>query len=179
MNKKVLIISSSYRTKGNSARLAEEFFKGASEAGNEVELISLHDKNIAFCRGCLACQRTKRCAVPDDADIIREKMLRADVLVFATPVYYYGISGQLKTLLDRCNPLYSSDYKFRDVYLLFAAAENSEEAEKRTLDSFDGWVVCFEKARLKGYVFCGGVNGVDDIDGNPKLEEARNMGRTI
>ena len=179
MNKKVLVISSSYRTKGNSARLAEEFAKGAAEAGNEVEFISLHDKKIGFCRGCLVCQKTKKCVISDDADMIREKMLHADVLVFATPVYYYGVSGQLKTLLDRCNPLYSSDYRFREIYLLFAAAEDSEEAEKRTLDGFDGWVVCYEKAHLAGYVFCGGVNDVGDIEGNQKLDEAYQMGKFI
>ncbi len=179
MNKKVLIVSSSYRTKGNSARLAEEFYKGAKEAGNEVEFLSLHDKTIGFCRGCLVCQKTKRCVISDDADSIREKMLHADVLVFATPVYYYGISGQLKTLLDRCNPLYSSDYKFRQIYLLFAAAEDGEEAEQRTLANFDGWVVCYEKAALFGHVFCGGVNDVGDIEGNPKLGEAYEMGRSV
>ncbi len=179
MKKKVLVISSSFRTKGNSARLAEEFMKGAVEAGNEVEFLSLHDKKIGFCRGCLVCQKTKKCVIADDADMIREKMLHADVLVFATPVYYYGVSGQLKTLLDRCNPLYSSDYRFRDIYLLFAAAEDGDDVTQRTLANFDGWVVCYEKARLAGYVFCGGVNDVGDIEGSPKLEEAYQMGKSI
>lgn len=178
MKKKVLIISSSFRTNGNSTRLAEEFSRGAKEE-NDVEFISLHDKKIAFCRGCLACQKTKRCVIFDDADKIREKMLQADVVVFATPVYYYGVSGQLKTLLDRCNPLYASDYKFREVYLLFTAAEDSEEAEKRTLAGFDGWVVCYDKAHLAGYVFCGGVNDVGDIEGNINLEKAYQMGKSI
>ncbi len=179
MDKKVLVISSSYRTKGNSARLAEEFVKGAAEAGNDIEFISLHDKNIGFCRGCLTCQKTKRCIIHDDADMIREKMLHADAVVFATPVYYYGISGQLKTLLDRANPLYASDYRFREIYLLFAAAEDGEDAEKRTLAGFDGWVVCYDKAHLAGYVFCGGVNDVGDIEGNQKLEEAYRMGKSL
>ncbi len=179
MKKKVLVISSSFRTKGNSARLAEEFARGARDGGNDVELISLHDKKIAFCRGCLACQTTNKCALSDDADAIREKMLRADVVVFATPVYYYGISGQLKTLLDRCNPLYRSDYRFRDTYLLFTAAEEDEDVAKRVLGNFDGWVVCYEKAHLAGYVFCGGVTGVGAIEGNKKLEEAYHMGASV
>ncbi len=179
MNKKVLIISSSFRTKGNSARLAEEFAKGASEAGNEVEFVSLHDKKIAFCRGCLVCQKTKRCAILDDADLIREKMLHADVLVFATPVYYYGLSGQLKTLLDRCNPLYCSNYRFREIYLLFAAAEDDEDVADRTLKNLDGWVVCYPEAHLKGDIFCGGVNDVGDIEGNPRLQEAYEMGKSV
>ncbi len=179
MSKKVVIVSSSYRTNGNSAKLAKEFYKGAVDAGNEVEFISLHDKKIAFCRGCLYCQQAKKCAISDDADMIREKIQNADVVVFATPVYYYGISGQLKTLLDRCNPLYASDYKFRDVYLLFTAAEDSEELVQRTLLNFDGWMVCFPNAGLKSYVFCGNVGGIGDIDGNPKLQEAYNMGHDL
>lgn len=106
-------------------------------------------------------------------------MLNADVIVFATPVYYYGISGQLKTLLDRCNPLYCDDYKFRDIYLLFTAAIDSEEVVTRTLASLDGWLVCFEKAHLAGYIFCGGVTDPGDIENNIKLEEAYKLGKSL
>lgn len=136
--KNILIISSSYRKNSNSGSLASAFFKGVIETDNDVKLIFLQNKEIAFCRGCLACQETKRCVILDDADKIRAEMLNADVIVFATPVYYYGISGQLKTLLDRCNPLYCDDYKFRDIYLLFTAAIDSEEVVTRTLASLDG-----------------------------------------
>ena len=110
------VIVGSPRRNGNSAKLAEEFRKGAVEAGNEVDFISLHDKTISFCKGCFACLETHRCVIHDDADIIREKMLHADVIVFATPIYYYEMSGQMKTMLDRGNPLYSADYAFRDIY---------------------------------------------------------------
>lgn len=126
MSKKVLIISTSPRKNGNSAKLAEEFRKGAAEAGNDVGFISLHDKTISFCKGCFACLETHRCVIHDDADIIREKMLHADVIVFATPIYYYEMSGQMKTMLDRGNPLYSADYAFRDIYMLSTAAEDEE-----------------------------------------------------
>jgi multimeric flavodoxin WrbA len=95
MSKKVLIISTSPRKGSNSDALADEFAKGAMDAGNEVEKVSLIGKDIQFCRGCLACQKTKRCVIHDDADtIVQEKMLLADVLVFATPIYYYEMSGQ-------------------------------------------------------------------------------------
>ena len=107
--KRVLVISSSLRKDSNSEQLAVSFADGASSAGHEVELVSLRDKEIRFCVGCLACQKTQRCFMHDDADAIREKMLYADVLVFATPIYYYEMSGILKTLLDRANPLYSSN----------------------------------------------------------------------
>ena len=108
MNKKILIVTSSLRANSNSDALAQAFAQGAREAGNEVETITLKVKNIAFCKGCMSCQKTLKCAIRDDANEIAEKVKCADVIVFATPVYYYGISGQLKTLLDRCNPLFLS-----------------------------------------------------------------------
>lgn len=113
MNKKILVITTSLRPNSNSDILAEAFITGAREAGHEVEKISLKDKSIGFCRGCLACQKTKNCVIQDDAGEIVEKMLHADVLVFATPVYYYEMSGQMKVILDRANPLYTADAPLR------------------------------------------------------------------
>ena len=124
MSKKVLVISTSPRKGGNSDVLADEFVRGAQEGGNSVEKITLNDKMIGFCKGCLACQSTRRCVIRDDADAIAQKMLTADVIAFATPIYYYGMCGQMKTMLDRSNPLFSADYAFRDIYLLSAAAES-------------------------------------------------------
>lgn len=123
MSKKVLVISTSPRKGGNSDVLADEFVRGAQEGGNSVEKVTLYDKTIGFCKGCLACQSTRRCVIHDDADTIAQKMLTADVIAFATPIYYYGMCGQMKTMLDRSNPLFSADYAFRDLYLLSAAAE--------------------------------------------------------
>ena len=101
MNKKVLIISSSPRKGGNSETLAAAFAKGAREAGHQVETVYLREKQVGFCKGCLACLKLGHCVIQDDAVDIAAKMHDADVLVFATPVYYYCVSGQLKTMLDR------------------------------------------------------------------------------
>ena len=101
MSQKVLIISCSPSRGANSEILAGEFGRGAREAGHEVELISLRDKQIGFCKGCLACQKTGRCVLHDDADQIARKMLNAEVIAFATPVYFYEMCGQMKTMLDR------------------------------------------------------------------------------
>lgn len=128
MPKHILVISTSPRKGGNSETLANEFIRGAEESGNHVEKICLYDKTISFCKGCLTCLKTRTCIIHDDAEIIAQKMKTADVLVFATPVYYYEMSGQMKTMLDRANPLYDSDYQFRDVYLLAAAAEDEDTA---------------------------------------------------
>ena len=105
MRKKILVLSTSPRKGGNSDTLADEFIRGAREAGHDVEKISLFDRDIQFCKGCLSCQKTQRCIIQDDAAAIVQRMCTADVLVFATPIYYYGMCGQMKTLLDRANPL--------------------------------------------------------------------------
>jgi multimeric flavodoxin WrbA len=177
--KKVLVISTSPRIGGNSDTLADKFAKGASEAGNDVEKISLSGKNIRFCQGCLACQKTQRCVIRDDADVIEQKMEQADVLVFSTPIYYYEMSGQMKTMLDRGNPLYSADYKFTDVYFIATAAEDGEEVYSRAVSGLEGWIECFERAHLSGVVFAGGVTDVGEIAGHPALEKAYEMGKNV
>ncbi len=177
--KNILVIKTSPRKGGNSDVLADAFIKGATNAGNNVEEVSLIGKEIAFCKGCFACQKTHRCIIHDDADNIRELMLNADVIVWATPVYYYSCSGQMKTMIDRANPLYSADYKFRDVYLLATAAEDEDYTVEGTVKVCQGWVDCFEKASLKGVVFAGGVNDKGDIKGHKALSEAEEMGRKI
>lgn len=176
MSKNVLIISSSLRKGSNSEVLADEFLKGAKEAGHNAEKISLAGKTINFCKGCLACNKTLKCVICDDSREIVEKMRNADVLVFATPVYYYSVCGQLKTLLDRANPLFASDYKFRDIYLLATAAEDEAETVKGTETAVQGWVDCFEKANLKKTIFAGGVNDAGDINGHIALKEAYQTG---
>ena len=169
--KRVIVISTSLRHGSNSDMLAEKFVEGAKAAGNEVEKISLVGKNIQFCKGCLGCQ--------DDVNDIMEKVLKADVICWATPIYYYEMSGQMKTLIDRMNAMYEQDYLFRDVYLLTTAAEDEEQTPKRAETGLTGWIDCYPKSRLAGTVFCGGVNSPCEIEGNPKLKEAFELGKSI
>ena len=177
--KKVLIVSTSPRAHSNSEALAEAFAEGAREAGHEAEVISLRGKTVNFCRGCFVCQEKLRCVIRDDADAICQRALSADVLVFATPIYYYEMSGQLKTLLDRLNPLFPSDYAFREVYLLTAAAEDEDTVPQRAVSGLEGWIECFERARLAGTVFMGGVTAAGEKPAHPALEQAYRMGREI
>ena len=167
--KNILIISTSLRKDSNSEVLADEFAKGANEAGNAVESINLTDKNIGFCRGCLACQKTHKCVIRDDMIELAEKAKNADVLVFATPIYYYGMSGQMKTLLDRCNPIFGSDYRFREIYLLATATDEDESAMDGAVTGLKGWISCFGKAELTK-VICGtGVSDSDEMKSHPEL----------
>ena len=177
--KKVLIISTSPRKAGNSQALADAFMKGAKDANNLVEKVELYDKKINFCLGCLACQKSGQCVIKDDANAIVEKMRDADVLVFATPIYYYAMSGQMKTMLDRSNPLYESDYKFTDIYLLASAADEQDEAVEGAVKGLLGWISCFPRTHLAGVVFGGGVDEVGKIEGHPALDKAYELGKAI
>lgn len=177
--KKILIISSSPRKNGNSELLVKEFANGALEKGNQVEIIYLREKQYSFCKGCLACQKIKHCVIDDDAVEIASKMHDSDIIVFATPVYYYSVSGQLKTILDRANPLFGTDYKFNDIYILATAAENGTGTFDGVEKAIQGWVDCFERAKISGTVFAGGVNDINDIKGNEILKQAYELGKTV
>ena len=177
--KRVIVISTSLRHGSNSDMLADKFIEGARSAGNDVEKISLIGKEIQFCKGCFACQKLGRCVIKDDVNDIMAKVLEADVVCWATPIYYYEMSGQMKTLIDRMNAMYPLDYKFRDVYLLTVAHEDEEETPKRAEMGLTGWIDCFPESRLAGRLFCGGVNAPREIEGNAKLQTAYEMGKGI
>lgn len=178
--KKVLVITCSLRHESNSEMLADAFIAGATLAGHKVEKISLQGRTINFCTGCLVCQKTLRCVIHDDADAIAQMMKDADVLVFATPIYYYEMAGQMKTLLDRANPLFPADYAFRDVFLLASAAENEASAVDGAISGLQGWISCFEKSRLAGVVRGIGVTDPGEMrDKKQILNEAFLMGRNI
>ncbi|EWM52194.1 flavodoxin family protein [Ruminococcus flavefaciens] len=180
MSKKVLVISSSLRNKSNSEILARQAAKGAEDAGHDVEFITLKDKTLNFCKGCLACQKTMRCVIRDDASEICEKVGNAEVLIFANPIYYYELCGQLKTLLDRCNPLYPSDYKFRDVYLITASAEDGDEVCQTAKGGLQGWVDCFEKARLVKVLSGGGLSVPAEAEQSEEyLKATYELGRNV
>ncbi|MBQ7496172.1 MAG: flavodoxin family protein [Bacteroidaceae bacterium] len=177
--KRVIVISTSFRRGSNSDMLADNFVEGAKAAGNDVEKISLTGKDIQFCKGCLGCQKLGKCVIKDDVNDIMAKVLEADVVVWATPIYYYEMSGQMKTLIDRMNAMYSQEYKFRDVYLLTTATDDDPETPKRAETGLGGWIACFPESRLAGTLFCGGVSGPRAIEGNPKLQEAFELGKSI
>ena len=179
MSKKVLIISTSLRNNSNSDALAKAFAKGAKEAGHQVTEISLKNKTVGFCKGCLACLKLGYCVIKDDAVEIAKQMHDAEVIVFATPIYYYEMAGQMKTMLDRANCLYGTDYAFKDIYMLSTAAEDEDGVDSRAVSGLEGWIACFERAKLAGTVFAGGVDGAGTIFGHKALNDAYNKGKAV
>lgn len=181
MSKKVLILSSSPRRGGNSDTLCDEFMQGAIEAGNEVEKIFLRDKTIHYCTGCSTCSlHQKPCPQKDDAAEIIEKMLASDVIVLGTPVYFYAMSAQLKTFLDRCCGLYT-EMKNKELYFIAAGAEGEESLQnlERVFDNLMGFVDCLENPVVKGKILATSVWHVGEIKGNPALQEAYEIGKQV
>ena len=122
-----------------------------------MSVISLKGKRINFCTGCFVCANTHRCVQRDDAAWIAERVKDADTIVFATPVYCYEMSGQMKALIDRMTPLAGTDYNFRNVYMLSTATETEEWVPRAAVEGLKGWVACYPKAEFGGALFCGGL----------------------
>lgn len=162
--RKVLIISTSLRNNSNSDILARECERGARDVGLDVDYVSLKGKDIKYCIGCLSCQKTNKCVLNDDVADIMAKVKEAEVIVYATPIYYYEMCGQMKTLLDRLNPLYTSDYKFRDIYMIATAADDGDTTFDKAYSGLCGWVDCFNKASLKGIVTGGGIDEAGSVN---------------
>lgn len=177
MSKKILAISSSFRKGGNSDMLCDQFIRGAQEAGNDVEKIFVNDYKINFCRGCGACNITHKCVQKDDMSVILDKMIEADVIVLATPVYFYNMNGQMKTLIDRTVPRYE-EMRNKDFYYILAAADESQANMQKVIQSFRGFTEdCLEGAKEKGIIYGTGAWQIGDIMGSPAMEEAYKMGK--
>ena len=179
MAKKVLILSASARKAGNSDLLADQFMKGAVEAGNEVEKIFLAQKKIGYCLGCNFCKKNGgTCAIKDDMNEVLEKMLEADVIALASPVYYYNVNAQLKTLIDRTYAKFM-DLKNKEFYFILSCADESNESVDQAVEALRGFTICLPGSVEKGIVY--GVNAPDhgDIVGTKAMDEAYQMGKEI
>lgn len=178
MTKKVLIISSSPRKGGNSDTLCDRFMQGAREAGHTVEKLMLRDKDVRYCTGCGVCNTGRPCVQRDDMAEIQERMVGADVIVLATPVYFYTMSAQLKTMIDRTCPRYT-EISGKDFYFIATMAETDLTMMERTFDSLRGFLDCLEDPHEKGVIRAAGVWKKGEIDGHPALQEAYEMGRNV
>ena len=173
MSKKIMVLNGSPRAKGNTAELIKAFTEGAESAGHTVTCFDLQKMNIHPCLGC--CGGGKNCNSP----CVQKDDKEADLVVLASPLYYWTISGQLKAALDRlfavaeCNENYANPIK--ECALIMAAEGNGFQETLYWYDNLMkhlGWTD-------KGKVLCGGVFNVGDIKGNPKLDEAREFGKNI
>jgi multimeric flavodoxin WrbA len=179
MIKKVLVLSASPRRGGNSDLLCDQFILGAKESGNQVEKILLRDKEINYCLACDACQGNGgNCVQKDDMTEVLDKIIDADVIVMATPVYFYTMSGQMKTLIDRTYSRYLA-ISNKEMYFIMTAADSRMQAMERTLEGFRGFTSCLEGAKEKGIIYGTGAWNLGDIIGLPAMKQAYEMGKAI
>lgn len=179
MKKKVLVLSSSPRRGGNSDLLCDQFINGSMEAGHNTEKVFLRDKKINYCTGCGVCiDRKGKCSQKDDMSEILDKMVAADVIVMATPVYFYTMSGQMKTLIDRCCARYT-EISNKEFYFIVTAADDSIPAMERTLEEFRGFTYCLDEPEEKGIIYGVGAWNKGEIKGKPAMEEAYKAGMLV
>ena len=177
--KKVLILAGSPRKNGNSAALCQEFARGARETGNEVEIIYLRDKKIGYCVACYYCKdHDGVCIIKDDMAEILDKMNAADIIVMASPVYFYSIDAQMKALIDRTVTQW---LKIRDktFYYIMTAAEDSDWVMDCTLECMRGLAKCLKGSSEGGVIYGKGVYEAGAIKDMPIMREAYEMGKTV
>jgi len=179
MAKNVLILSGSPRRGGNSDTLCDRLMDGAREAGHEVEKIFIRDKKINYCTGCGTCfQGEKPCPQKDDMSALLDKMIAADAIVMATPVYFYTMNGQMKTLIDRTCARYT-EINDKDFYFIMTAADGNKKLLERTLEEFRGFTYCLEGANEKGVIYGTGVWQKGEVTSKPVMNDAYKMGFNI
>ena len=177
MSKNILILSASPRKNANSDILCDEFMKGAREAGHEVEKIRLAERHINYCTGCCSCiGKPGRCVQADDMNGILEKILAADVLVLASPVYFHSFNGQMKTFMDRVCPIYPLIHD-KDVYFIVAAAGGNLPVGN-AFKTFRIFTDCLDVTE-KGTLAVTGVWGEGGVKGKTVCNEALAMGRAV
>ena len=179
MSKKVLILSGSPRRGGNSDLLCDEFMRGAKEAGNEVEKIRVAEKQIGYCTGCYYCKKSGGvCVKKDDMADVLQKMIDADVIVLASPVYFYSIDAQLKAVIDRTAARWR-EVENKEFYYIVTCADDETASAERTLECFRGYADCVEGAKEMGVIYGIGVFEPGTVKDTPAFKEAYEMGRGV
>ena len=178
MSKKVLILSGSPRKGGNSDLLCDEFLRGAAEAGHAVEKIFIHDKKIGYCNACYACRDTGVCVIKDGMSEVLDKMAWADVIVMASPVYFYSIDAQMKAVIDRTLAQWTK-LPDKEFYYIMTAADEDQSAMDTTLACFRGFAVCLKNAKEKGVLCATGVYEAGAVRNTAHMKAAYEMGRNV
>ncbi|XBX04825.1 flavodoxin family protein [Enterocloster clostridioformis] len=190
--KKILIVLGGGRPKGNTRQLVNAFMKGAEESGHHVELISLNEIQVNGCTGCNACRFGKPCVQKDDFNHMVPKIKEADLIVFASPLYFWTISSKIKAFIERFYCIAEEDpappfgryekYPVKDSTLLMTAADNFfwtfDQAESYYYHTVVRYIGFHDRGTLLAGG-CGDTNGKPQIDKTSHLEEAYLFGRNI
>ena len=182
--KKILILNGSPRINGNTHALISEFANGAKSSGHEVKIFDLDKMNIHGCKGCLKGGKDKEspCTQKDDMLKIYPFYKEADIIVFASPMYYWSFSAQLKMSIDRLFAVTEIDPNYKTPYkecIMLMAAEGDDKNNFEPVIQYYKSLIKFLGWKDLGYLFAGGVFNIGDIKGKQELKEAFEMGKLI
>jgi len=152
--------------------------KGAVEAKHKVEKVVLAEKKINYCTGCYACWGNGQCAQKDDMAPILDSMIAADVIVLATPVYFYTMCAQMKTVIDRTVARYTKITN-KEFYFIMTAADSNKAALERTIEGFRAFTSCLRGAKEKGIMYGTGAWEIGDILTSRAMKQAFEMGKSL
>ena len=181
MPKKIVILNGSPRKNGNTSALVQAFREGAESAGHTVTEFHLASMDIHPCKGCWGGGKDSAhpCVQRDDMEQIYPAYKEADIVVLASPLYYWTISGQLKCTFDRLFAVAECDANCRNPHkesVLLMAAEGYGFDESKMY--YEGLIKHLGWQDL-GQVLIGGVNDIGDIEGHPSLVEAEALGKNL
>ena len=176
---KIVILEGSPNKNGSTHMLAEQFRKGAEEAGHSVQVIDAAHADIRPCTGCIHCGYEGPCVQKDDVSEIRQKILDADMLVFATPLYYYGMSAQLKTLIDRFCAFNSSIQRKHMKSALLSVAWNSDDWTFEALEAHYDTLVRYLNLKDQGRVLGKGCGTPSMTSRSKYLQISYELGRNL
>lgn len=176
---KIVVLVGSVRKNGNTDLLARAFVDGARK-NNDVEVVSVADYRVNPCLGCNACfaRENHECFQKDDMDLIYEKLLEADIIVAASPVYFYGISAQLKAVVDRLHTPLRNEFHVKKLALLLVGAAALPELFDAIKVQYQ-LILNFFHLEDAGMVLVRGVKDIGDIKGHLALQEAYDLGMSI
>lgn len=184
MSKKIVLFNGAPRPDGNTSELVSHFVEGAEEAGHKVTTFIIENMNIHGCKGCFKGGKDPNspCVQKDDMDKIYPVFEEADVVIFASPMYYWSITSQLKAVVDRLFAIVekspTNDFPHKECAMLMAAGGEGESNDKPVVQFFDSLM-----SRLswdnRGLIIAGGVLAKGDIDGSSKLNDAKELGKNI
>lgn len=190
--KKILVILGGGRPKGNTRQLVDSFINGATDAGHEVELISLNKIEVKSCLGCNACRYGKPCVQKDDFNELVPKIKEADLIVFASPLLFWTISSKLKAFIERFYCIAEEDpnpplgryekYPVKDAALLMTSADNLFWTYEQAVSYYKFTIINYIGFRDKGMLLaggCGSTNGKPQIEKTDHLNEAYEFGKNI
>ena len=175
---KILVLTGSPRKNGNSATLADHFIKGAKEAGHSVERFDAAFKKVHPCIACNSCGMDGPCVFKDDFEFVRKHIVDADCVVFATPMYYFGISAQLKAVIDRFYAINGQIHVPKKAVLLMTYA-NSAASEAVPIKSHYEVLLKYLGWTDAGQVIAPGVWPVGAVNHTEYPEQAYRLGKTI